>query len=384
MKIVRPLVVSDLNLTTSNVTSPETGVPLYVPATVYALGDRVTQELAVGTVTITIASPAVITLAAHELNVGDLVNFTTTGALPTGITAGTQYIINSVTTNTFTIANAGPNQDASITIRTSGSQSGTHTVSVHIHKTYVSLQAANSGNTPRKASSSAFWQEEGASNRWKMFDGSVSSQTIGSTISIKITLAVTSAIDTIALLNIQGTSCIVKIYDVGNATYVYNTTHSLIVSGVTPQETHSDLILTSLPPTVTGDVWIEIALSDAVGVNMCAIGACLFGTAVDAGDTEYGTTIGIQDFSVIEQNEFGNSYVVERGFSRTASFQIMVPAASVPRIYRILTEQRAKKCLYIGSDSYTSTAIYGFPSDWSVVIKYPTHSVLNIDIKGLT
>lgn len=380
MKIVRPIIVTNLNLTTSNITSPETAAPLYVGATTYALGDRVTQETAANPVTMTLADPTVITMTAHEIPVGGFINFTTTGAMYTGITAGTQYVVKSVTTNTFTIAVAA----TGIVVRTTGSQSGTHTCVYHIQKTYVSLQAANTGRNPRAAASAAWWQVEGDSNRWRMFDGSVTSQTTGATISIILTFNTNSQPDTLALLNIRGTSCVVKIWDTSAATYVHNQTYSLIASGITPQETVSDLLLVNLTQTTTADGWIEVVLSDAVAANMCAIGALVFGEAVDAGATEYGASVGIQDFSVIEVDSFGIYNVVERAFSKTASFQVMVPVADVPRVFRILSEQRAKKCLYIGSDSYTSTAIYGFPSDWTILISYPTYSILNIELKGLT
>lgn len=79
-----------------------------------------------GNPTITIASPGVITLAAHGLTIGDQVVFTTTGALPTGITAGTVYYVISVglTTNSFEISAV---LNGSV-INTSGSQSGVHTL----------------------------------------------------------------------------------------------------------------------------------------------------------------------------------------------------------------------------------------------------------------
>lgn len=80
----------------------------------------------VGTCTISIASPAVITAASHGLSIGNVVSFSTTGSLPTGIVAGTKYYIISAgfTTNSFEIA-ATPNGTA---INTSGTQSGTQTL----------------------------------------------------------------------------------------------------------------------------------------------------------------------------------------------------------------------------------------------------------------
>jgi len=76
------------------------------------------------TVTVTIAAPGVFTWTAHGLAVGDAVQFTTTGALPTGITASTTYYVKTVASaDTFTVAaTAGGSA-----ITTTGTQSGVHT-----------------------------------------------------------------------------------------------------------------------------------------------------------------------------------------------------------------------------------------------------------------
>lgn len=73
--------------------------------------------------TITIASPGVITQLAHAALVNRPVVFATTGALPTGLVAGTVYYIKTVlTANTFTVsATVG-----GAAINTTGSQSGIH------------------------------------------------------------------------------------------------------------------------------------------------------------------------------------------------------------------------------------------------------------------
>jgi len=81
------------------------------------------------TVTITNASPAVITYTSHGLAVNAPVVFTTDGALPTGITAGTTYYVASIGTiaaNTFNIS-ATP---GGALINTSSAGSGTHTCTV--------------------------------------------------------------------------------------------------------------------------------------------------------------------------------------------------------------------------------------------------------------
>lgn len=75
------------------------------------------------TVTITIATPGVVSWAAHTLQDGDQVILTTTGALPIGLTAGTSYYVVNAAPGTFQLA-ATPGGAA---INTTGTQSGVHT-----------------------------------------------------------------------------------------------------------------------------------------------------------------------------------------------------------------------------------------------------------------
>lgn len=81
------------------------------------------------TVTITIASPGVLTWNSHPLVNGDKIMLSTTGALPTGLSAGVVYFVVGVTTNTFKLALTYGGAD----INTSGSQSGTHTATCVTH-----------------------------------------------------------------------------------------------------------------------------------------------------------------------------------------------------------------------------------------------------------
>jgi len=115
----------DIPLGSGNKNVTQTG--LQKMAESYAQSAGSSTNSIVGNPTITIASPAVITLNSHGLNAGDAVQFTTTGALPTGITASTTYYVlaTGLTANSFQIA-ATPGGAA---INTSGTQSGTHTAS---------------------------------------------------------------------------------------------------------------------------------------------------------------------------------------------------------------------------------------------------------------
>lgn len=74
-------------------------------------------------VTITIAAPGVVSWASHGLAAGQKVTFSTTGSLPTGITAGVTYYVLAPAAGTFQLA-ATPGGAA---ITTTGTQSGVHT-----------------------------------------------------------------------------------------------------------------------------------------------------------------------------------------------------------------------------------------------------------------
>lgn len=90
------------------------------------------------TVTITIAAPGVISWTAHGLGLGSSVFLTTTGALPTGLSANTQYWVIPVNANSFELATSIANAIAGTAINTTGTQSGTQTA--------VSAVALSSGN----------------------------------------------------------------------------------------------------------------------------------------------------------------------------------------------------------------------------------------------
>lgn len=79
---------------------------------------------AAGTFTVTIASPAVFTKSTHRFENGQTVRLSTTGALPTGLSAGVTYFVRDSAASTFRLSAT----KGGTAINTSGTQSGTHTV----------------------------------------------------------------------------------------------------------------------------------------------------------------------------------------------------------------------------------------------------------------
>lgn len=81
------------------------------------------DEYKTSNVTISIASPGVVTWAGHGLLAGTPIRLTTTGALPTGLATATTYYVIPVDANSFRLAAT----QSGTAINTTGSQSSTHT-----------------------------------------------------------------------------------------------------------------------------------------------------------------------------------------------------------------------------------------------------------------
>lgn len=103
----------------------------------------VTPDVPGQTFTVTIAVPGVVTAVAHGYANNDPVVLSTTGALPTGLVAGTVYFVRNAAANTFELS--ATSGGASIT--TTGTQSGTHTVR-RAFGTTGSLTYDATGNLP--------------------------------------------------------------------------------------------------------------------------------------------------------------------------------------------------------------------------------------------
>ena len=80
----------------------------------------------IGTFTVTVASPAVLTFSTHTPVDNTLIMLSTTGALPTGLDVNTPYYIVNASGSTCSLSTT----QAGTAINTTGTQSGTHSASL--------------------------------------------------------------------------------------------------------------------------------------------------------------------------------------------------------------------------------------------------------------
>ena len=369
---------------------PENEYPNYSASTVYSTGTyvlfistnihKIYQSLTGSTsvVTMTIASPCVVSWTAHGLAAGTPISFTTTGALPTGIVSGTVYYVLSPLTDSFNIAATV----GGAAINTSGSQSGVHT-------------AIGSANYNVVVTDETKWLDVGNDNRWKCFDESITSQTTNAD-SIANVFHTVGRVDSVALLNIDAASVTITQTDALEGV-VYNQTYNLVDdSGITdwyayfmePILRATDKVVTDLLPYANATV--AVTLTDTGGTAAC--GGMVLGQAKDVSyiynsnyvGTELGIRVGIQNYSVKQRDAFGNYTILERAFNKTADFTVYVDNGYVSALYNLLASYRATPVVYIGYGPIGATIIYGFYKDFSIDIAYHTKSICTISLEGLT
>lgn len=259
-------------------------------------------------------------------------------------------------------------------------------VSTNVHKVFESVQGSNTNHNPL-TDDGTWWLLVGATDRWRMFDGSVNSQTSNAD-SIDVQILGAGRIDAVALLNISAATARIKVTDPVDGV-VYDTTFSLnSSSGITdwysyffePIARAADLVVTDLPHY--SDPTVEIVLTDTGATVLC--GECVLGQQRTFGETQYGASVGIQDYSIKQADDFGNFTIVERSFSKRANFTVNIDAGLVDQLQTLLAAYRATPIVYVGSDLYGATAVYGFYKDFQIEITYPEVSVVTIEIEGLT
>lgn len=255
---------------------------------------------------------------------------------------------------------------------------------VTAHIQFVSVQNTNL-NKP--LTDPLWWLKTGSTNPWRMFDQSVNSQT-NMTGFIAANIRAVGRVDSVVLLNVSAAFVRVTMVDAIDGT-VYDKTFNLIsTAGIDdwydyffePIVRANDIAILDLP--AYANAVITVTLSDPNNSVTC--GACIIGLATNLGLTQYGAQVGIQDYSIKQRDDFGNFTILERAFSKRGTFQVYVPAGMVDQTQTLLSTFRATPIIYIGSELYTSTMIYGFYKEFAQEIQYKSYSLCTLEIEGLT
>lgn len=265
---------------------------------------------------------------------------------------------------------------------------GQRVIVVSTHKVYESLQNSNLNKDPTLASNATWWIEVSPTNRWKMFDISNTTQTTNAD-SIVVTITPGQVVNSVSLMNLEGISIRVKVTDPLEGV-VYDKTVSLNNNGTinnwynyffSPISKKKSVVITDMPSY--GTAIIEITVTNTGRTAKC--GVCTLGQITYLGEgINLGATVGIQDYSRKEKNDFGDYVVVQRNYAKRAKYTMAVLNEQIDALQNLLADLRTTACVWVGDDNYESTMIYGFYKDFDIVISNHIVSDCNIEIEGLT
>ena len=232
------------------------------------------------------------------------------------------------------------------------------------------------------------WLDTGSTNRWRMFDVSVTSQTEAINGDIQVTLKSPARVSAVCLFNIDASSVRITMTDAVDG-LVYDKTTSLVSnSGITDWYAYFLAPIVRFPDFIASDLpaysGATVAVTLAGGGGTAKCGACIVGSQRIIGGAQYGLSTGIQDYSVKSKDAFGNYSILERAYNKKVTMTVRVENSLIDELQVVLAAFRATPLVFIGADDYLSTAVYGFYKDFSTTIAYKKTSICSLSLEGLT
>lgn len=258
---------------------------------------------------------------------------------------------------------------------------GSHAIKAH--RVWESVQGSNVGHDP-ETSGPGWWVDIAPTNRMAMFDGVVGTASEAEN-SLSITLA-PGRVDSIALLNVNAAIVTVTMHRGAEVAYTKTVQMTDSVSVIDwlsyfydPILSRDYIVLTDLP--VFGEATITITLSKPSGPVSC--GMCIAGLQSTIGGTLRSPTLGINDYSKKTIDDFGNTTLVKRSFSKRMGVKLVLKNSDVDRVHSLLSDLRAAPVIWVGTETYSSMLIYGFYRDFEIDIAYAHESYCTINIEGM-
>lgn len=257
---------------------------------------------------------------------------------------------------------------------------------VHAHRIWESLQGSNTNHPPD--TSPTWWLDTGPTNRWAMFDGSVSTASTDAG-DIEVVLTPSAVVDGVAIVAGVGDSVRVQMHD--GSTSVYDMTQSLDSTPVLDWEDYffadqilaGELLFEGLPRYYGATITVTVLAS----VSGASVGGLLVGVLHELGTVLEGAGAGITDYSRKETDDFGTTSLLQRSYAKRSSQRMTLDTDELRRVQALLASLRAVPCVWIGETNtalFAPLVIFGWFRSFSLDISGPLVSYCTLEIEGLT
>lgn len=256
----------------------------------------------------------------------------------------------------------------------------------NIHNIYESVQGANTGNDP-VTDDGTWWTRVSSTNRWKMFNDVVQEQTTQADI-IDVSITPAAVTTALAAINVDCASITVVVTDPLEGE-VYNQTFPMTsYSGITNWYDYfftainrkKELSVLGLPPYSAAV--IDVTFNDSG--ETAKVGALVLGTSATIGDSQYGASFGIIDYSTKSVDAQGRTTITAGTYSDEADIDVVIETGRFAEVKKILTDLRTTPSVWIAEDNTEGTIIYGYYREFDVLLTGPVVSMCTLSIEGLT
>lgn len=264
---------------------------------------------------------------------------------------------------------------------------GDRVIVTSTHRIYESVQGSNLDNDPT-TDDGTWWVDVSATNRWKPFDQTISDQAEGSG-SITYSIDLSSFMDTVTFFGLAASQVTVEVMD-GSDTVFSETQTAADDSEIIDWYTFFTADVEPEPELIFDQIsglsgyTLNITIGDGTDAAP-KVGQIVFGKSYRLGTSLDGTEIGIEDFSIKSEDQFGNLSVTQRGFADLVNFQFSFTTETARRVKRILSDNRATPCVYYADPDIADygATVFGFYEDFLVPLSAGGTSFGSLDVRGL-
>ena len=229
------------------------------------------------------------------------------------------------------------------------------------------------------------WIILGWSNQYRMFREGVDSLST-ETGSIEVEIQLSEVVDTVGVLGIIGNNITVELTDPIEGV-VYTKTYDLVDIGASdwweyfflPYEQVANVIFEDIPPYA--NAILRITINSATGTGDVSCGRVVFGTSINIGNIQYGTNVGVIEYSIKERDGFGNLRLVPRRTIKRIDFDLVLETQRLSYIQRELKKLSSTPSLYIGNSNTEFTIIFGIYRDFDLSADSPDVSYGTLQIE---
>lgn len=186
--------------------------------------------------------------------------------------------------------------------------------------------------------------------------------------------------DRVALFNLDAYSVDFELTDDDTSTVVQTKSVDLEITGYTGEYKEWTIV----PMHIYANATIKISINKLGGTAKC--GQCGVGLSSRLGGTRYGAAPGFVDYSIVDEDEFGQTYLNQGAWAKRQEIDVLIDMAALDAVFEDLINVRGS-IVYIDANNETtefeSLMMLGFAEDWTIQVNNSNKALLSLSNQGV-